>query len=157
MKVVKIYTDGSCSGNPGPGGWAVVVNTEKECKKYSGGDENTTNNRMELYAVIRCFLIVLLMDDGNTRFDVFSDSAYVVNSINKGWLEYWKQNRWRTKSDSLVKNKDLWELASICMDTIKGRNIDIKIEKIKGHSGNTFNDLCDKIAKEATMSIQPRK
>ena len=150
---IKIYTDGACSGNPGPGGWAVVVNMANECKQYSGGEPNTTNNRMELTAVIQCFKRVLKMKDKNVQFEVYSDSAYVVNAINNEWLQSWKANDWKTKQKELVKNQDLWEQALICLDAIKDAGKKVTLIKIKGHAGNTFNELCDKLAKEAAEQV----
>lgn len=157
MKIVKIYTDGACSGNPGPGGWSVVVNTAKECKQYSGGEPNTTNNRMELTAVIQCFKRVLKTEDKDTKFEVYSDSAYVVNAINNGWVQSWKKNRWQAKQKEPVKNQDLWEQMLVCLEAIKESGQQVSLIKIKGHSGNTFNELCDKLAKEEAERVQVRK
>lgn len=157
MKIVKIYTDGACSGNPGPGGWSVVVNLEKECKQYSGGEVNTTNNRMELTAVIQCFKRVLKNGNKNVQFEVYSDSAYVVNAINNQWIQSWATNGWKTKTKEPVKNQDLWEQTLICLDAIKDAGIKVRLVKIKGHAGNTFNELCDKLAKEAAERVQTGK
>jgi len=149
MKIVKIYTDGACSGNPGPGGWSVVVNLDEECKQYSGGEASTTNNRMELTAVIRCLEMILKNKSKDARFEIHSDSAYVVNAINNRWLESWERNGWRTKQKEPVKNKDLWEQAAKCLYNIRKAKQSVVLIKVKGHAGNTFNELCDKLAKEA--------
>lgn len=151
---IKIYTDGACSGNPGPGGWAVVFNTEKECKQYSGGNASTTNNRMELTAVIECMKRVLKTKDTKSEFEVYSDSAYVVNAINNKWLQSWKANGWKTRQKDDVKNKDLWEQAEKYLQHIKDAGQKIVLIKIKGHAGSTFNELCDKLAKEQRDKAQ---
>lgn len=154
MKKVKIYTDGACFGNPGPGGWAVVINTEKGCMKYTGHEADTTNNRMELEAVIHCLKRILEYGKHDTQFYVYSDSAYVVNSINNNWIKCWKKNGWKTKRGEPVKNKDLWEQAAICLESVNDACIEVKMIKIKGHSGNTFNEMCDRMAKEAASSVK---
>lgn len=146
---VKMYTDGACSGNPGPGGWAVVVNTSNECKRYCGGEPVTTNNRMELTAVIHCLEIILDTKDKSVQFEIYSDSAYVVNAINNGWIECWNDSGWKTKQNDQVKNQDLWKRAYEYIKKIRESGQNVAIVKIKGHSGNTFNELCDKLAKDA--------
>lgn len=157
MKRIKIYTDGACSGNPGPGGWAVVFNTEKECEQYSGGETDTTNNRMELTAMIRCFERILKVKEKNVQFEVYSDSAYVVNAINNKWLCGWRANGWRTKAKEPVKNQDLWEQVVIYLEAMKEANQKVVLTRIKGHAGNTFNELCDKLAKEEAVRVQAGK
>lgn len=154
MKITKIYTDGACSGNPGPGGWAVVINLDKECKQYFGGEINTTNNRMELTAVIRCFERIIESKSTDTKFEIYSDSAYVVNAINNGWLKSWEHNNWCTKQKEPIKNKDLWEQAFDCLHKLSRNNQKVVLVKIKGHAGNSFNELCDKLAKQAAMKIK---
>lgn len=145
--VLRIYTDGACSGNPGPGGWAVVFNKNEECETLCGSEENTTNNRMELLAVIKALEKIKEEKRDNklknySSFEIYSDSAYVVNAIVKGWLYAWKLNGWRTSRGEEIKNKDLW---NVLYDLLfEG----IKFIKIKGHSGNTFNELVDKLARE---------
>lgn len=152
---VRIFTDGACSENPGPGGWAAVFNTESKCKTISGNEEMTTNNRMELKAVIESYKKVLSKNPKKeTEFELYSDSAYVVNSINNGWIMKWQQNNWKTTKNEDVKNRDLWEeLAKLRAEAVS-RNIYIKIIKIKGHTGNTFNELVDKLAKEESMKAK---
>ena len=152
---IKIYTDGACSDNPGPGGWACVFNTEEKCKVFSGGEESTTNNRMELKAVIESFKKVLKLKNANGyEFELYSDSAYVVNSINNGWIEKWQKNNWKTTKDEDVKNKDLWEDFIILREKAKAHGVYITIIKIKGHNGNTFNELVDKLAKEEIIKAR---
>ena len=153
---IRIFTDGACSENPGPGGWAAVFNSEDKCKMISGNESMTTNNRMELKAVIESFKKILsrFRTRRDIQFELYSDSAYVVNSINNGWIEKWQKNNWKTTKDEDVKNRDLWEQFVILHDTIKSVGIDVKIIKIKGHTGNTFNELVDKMAKEESMKAK---
>ncbi len=153
---IRIFTDGACSENPGPGGWAAVFNSEDKCKVIKGNELSTTNNRMELRAVIESFRKIL--DKFKTRkdveFELYSDSAYVVNSIEKGWVETWQNNEWKTTKGEDVKNRDLWEQFIKLHKQIKSFGIHIEIKKIKGHAGNSFNELVDKIAKEESMKAK---
>lgn len=152
---VRIFTDGACSENPGPGGWAAVFNTADECKTISGNEKVTTNNRMELKAVIEAFKNVLSnKHQRNDSYELFSDSAYVVNSINNNWIDKWQSNSWKTTKGDDVKNRDLWEEFSVLRDKAHFLGINIKIIKIKGHAGNTFNELVDKLAKEESMKAK---
>lgn len=144
---ISIYTDGSCSENPGPGGWCVVLNTEDECKTFSGGESNTTNNRMELTAVIEAVKWAMSLNVLTNEFVIYSDSAYVINSINKGWLDRWKTNGWKTKQGHDIKNRDLWEELDDKMKKAQRVGYDIRFDKVKGHNGNAFNELADKIAR----------
>lgn len=147
---ISIYTDGSCSENPGPGGWSVVLNLEDECKTFSGGERNTTNNRMELTAVIEAVKRVMRLSLTDT-FVIYSDSAYVINSINNGWLDRWKTIGWKTTQGHDIKNRDLWEEldAALICSAVAGYNIFFK--KVKGHNGNAFNELADSIAKKESQ------
>lgn len=156
---IRIFTDGACSENPGPGGWAIAINTPNKCHTFSGNEQLTTNNRMELRAVIEAFRRVLCKKTQrpDIQYDIYSDSAYVVNTINNNWLELWKKNDWKTVRRDDVKNKDLWEKLSKLMDMAKEQNIVITINKIRGHSGNTFNELVDKLAKEESMKAKVNK
>ena len=152
---IRIFTDGACSENPGPGGWAAVFNLEDKCFTISGNERETTNNRMELKAVIESFKKILskrLQD--NDDFELYSDSAYVVNSINSGWIDKWRQNNWKTTKGGDVKNRDLWEQFAMLCEELRDRKVSIKIVKIKGHAGNTFNELVDKLAKEETLKAK---
>ena len=142
---VTIYTDGACSGNPGPGGWGVILMHEQNKKELSGGETNTTNNRMELLAVIRSLKTLTKPCD----VELYSDSAYVINAFNQNWIENWQKNDWKTSSKSPVKNKDLWlELLSL----LKVHNV--KFIKVKGHSDNQFNNRCDELARNEIVKIQ---
>ena len=145
----KIYTDGACSGNPGPGGYAFMILGPKMNLKASGHKENTTNNHMELLAIIRALKhLDSLIKTGrkNITVTIYSDSAYCVNSIEEGWLYIWKKNNWKTKNGSEVKNLELWiELYNFLNKT----KMKVKMVKVKGHSGDKYNELVDKAAKDA--------
>lgn len=155
---VRIFTDGACSENPGPGGWAVVFNTTSKCYTISGNEQLTTNNRMELRAVIEAFKKIVAKESKNHRFnyeyEIYSDSAYVVNTINNHWIDTWQKNSWQTTKHEDVKNRDLWEEFSRLKDKANKLHISITLNKIKGHSGNTFNELVDKLAKEESMKAK---
>lgn len=153
---VRIFTDGACSENPGPGGWAVVFNTENKCSTISGNEKMTTNNRMELRAVIEAFKDILSKNISDVEYELYSDSAYVVNSINNGWIDKWKRNNWKTTKNDDVKNRDLWEEFAFLRNRAMSLGIYIKIIKIKGHAGNTFNELVDKLAKEESIKAKER-
>ena len=137
MKDVTIYTDGACSGNPGPGGYAAILIFNDVEKEISGGEINTTNNKMELLAVIKGLETL----KEKCRVTIYSDSAYVVNSVKNGWLESWQKNGWKKADKSTVKNIDLWEklLAQI-------KYHEVSFVKVKGHSDNKYNNRCDEIA-----------
>lgn len=151
---IRVYTDGACSGNPGPGGWAMVWNTEQKCEQYSGHNVSTTNNRMELTAVIQCMKKIIKSGNKSDLHEIYSDSAYVVNAINNKWLYRWQENGWRSKQKEEIKNQDLWEVAFKCLRRIEDAGQKIKFIKVKGHSGNTFNELVDKLAKEESIKAQ---
>lgn len=155
---VRIFTDGACSENPGPGGWAVVFNTESKCHTFSGNEQLTTNNRMELRAVIEAFKRIVAKEkqfiEPRHEYDIYSDSAYVVNTINNHWIEAWQKNNWQTTKREDVKNKDLWEQFSKLRAEANKLGVSITLNKIKGHSGNTFNELVDKLAKEESMKAK---
>ncbi len=139
MKYI-IYTDGACSGNPGPGGWGAVIFDEKE-KQYniSGNVKDTTNNRMELMAPIMALKKVKSM----SNVMIFTDSTYVKNGITE-WIKKWEKNGWKSSSKKPVKNKDLWiKLNDLCQkNKVQGK-------WIKGHSNNKYNNLADELATEA--------
>ena len=136
MKQVSIYTDGACSGNPGVGGWAAILKYNGHVKKISGVVAKTTNNRMEILALINS--LKLLKERCDVR--VFSDSKYVVDSICKGWAASWKKNGWIRKN-KLVPNSDLWE---ILLDLIFEHKV--SLNWVRGHSGHCENEECDKMA-----------
>lgn len=137
---VIIYTDGACSGNPGPGGWGTILIFKEKKKEISGGLPDTTNNIMEITAVIEGLKLLKYP----CKVSVYSDSAYVVNAFDKGWINNWIKNGWKTSGKDPVKNKELWqelyELTKIH---------DVKFVKVKGHSDNEFNNRCDELARNA--------
>lgn len=149
-KKIKIFIDGACSGNPGTGGYAVVVCKEDKCEKLFGYEIATTNNRMELRAAIEALkhIALVLSKEEMREFDVISDSAYVVNAVEKNWLLAWKFNNWKTSKGSEVKNKDLWEEFVYTYELAKSCGCNVNFVKVKGHAGNSYNELADKIAKE---------
>ena len=140
MPKVIIYTDGACSGNPGPGGYGAILMYENNKKEISGGSKQTTNNIMEITAVVEALKLLKFACD----VDVYSDSSYVVNAIEKKWIEKWQRNGWKTSSKEPVKNKELWEELDLL---IKKHNV--KFIKVKGHSDNKYNNRCDELARNA--------
>lgn len=140
MEKVTIYTDGACSGNPGPGGWGAILMYQGNKKEISGGKKNTTNNEMELTAVIEA----LKMLKFPCQVDLYSDSAYVVNAFLQNWIGNWIKNNWKTSSKEPVKNQELWkELYELT------KTHQVKFIKVKGHSDNEFNNRCDELARNA--------
>lgn len=137
-KKVTIYTDGACSGNPGKGGWGSILIYGDVVKELSGGEDNTTNNRMELKAVIEALKALKSPCD----VEIYSDSAYVVNAFTQKWIDNWIKNNWKTADKKNVKNVDLWQELLVL---IKTHNVTFK--KVKGHSDNELNERCDKLAK----------
>ena len=136
----KIYTDGACSGNPGPGGWgAVILDQDDKQKNISGSEKNTTNNRMELLAAI----MSLKKIKTNSEVVIFTDSTYVKNGITE-WMKIWKKNGWKNSSKKPIKNKDLWEK----LDKLCEAN-SVSWKWVKGHSTNEFNNLADELATKA--------
>ena len=137
MKELKIYTDGACSGNPGKGGYCAILIYNGKEKIVSGSELDTTNNRMEFLAVIRGLQTLKVP----CSVELFSDSQYVIDAFNKGWITNWQKNDWKTSSKTQVKNRDLWEellrLLSIHL---------VRFVKVKGHSDNEYNNRCDQIA-----------
>lgn len=137
-KKVTIYTDGACSGNPGKGGWGSILIYGDVVKELSGGEDNTTNNRMELKAVIEALKALKSPCD----VEIYSDSAYVVNAFTQKWIDNWIKNNWKTADKKSVKNVDLWQELLVL---IKTHNVTFK--KVKGHSDDELNERCDKLAK----------
>ena len=137
MKSVELFTDGSCSGNPGPGGWGAIVRYGKHEKGLSGGDAHTTNNRMELSAVI-AGLEALKEPCAVT---LTSDSKYVCDAITKGWARSWKKNGWRKSDKSPALNADLWERLLALLDIHS-----VTVVWVKGHAGHPENERCDRLA-----------
>jgi len=136
MKKVTIYTDGACSGNPGPGGWAAVLQYGDKTRELSGGEAQTTNNRMELLAAISA--LALLKEP--CEVDLFTDSQYLCNAINKGWLKGWKAKGWKRKEGEL-KNPDLWQRLDALLTTHT-----VTFHWVKGHADNECNNRCDALA-----------
>lgn len=139
MKKVILYTDGACSGNPGPGGYAAILIYNNIEKEVVGGQKDTTNNKMEMMAVIKG----LEMLKEPCEVEVYSDSAYVVNSIEKGWIYSWRKNRWKKADKKEVKNIDLWERLLKQLEIHK-----VTFNKVKGHAQDELNNRCDKLAVE---------
>ena len=137
MKEVELYTDGACSGNPGMGGYGIVLIYKGIQKEFSGFEKETTNNRMELTAVIEG----LRKLKENCKVTIYTDSAYVCNAFENGWIENWKANNWKTSNKKDVLNKDLW--LNLIWELSKH---EVKWVKVKGHSDNELNNLCDKLA-----------
>ena len=145
MKSVEIYTDGACSGNPGIGGWCAILMYNGKSKTISGYNKSTTNNRMELFAII-CGLAALKEP---CKVTLYSDSAYAINAINEGWLETWKRSGWRTADKKEVKNTDLWNDLSLKMSAHQ-----VEFVKVKGHADNELNNRCDELARAAIDAIR---
>lgn len=141
MKEVTIYTDGACSGNPGPGGWAALLIYGEHIKEISGGEKNTTNNRMEIMAVIQA--LKALKEPCAAK--VHSDSAYVVNCFKQGWHKNWVKNGWKNSKNQPVENQDLWKELLALMEKHQ-----VEFIKVKGHADNKYNNRCDELAVAAT-------
>lgn len=138
--MIEIYTDGACSGNPGPGGWGVLITHDDEERELFGGEAQTTNNRMELQAVIEALKAT------TDAIILYTDSQYVKNGITT-WIHSWKRNGWKTASRKPVKNKDLW----IALDDLAaGREIDWRW--VKGHAGHEGNERADELARRGCTS-----
>ena len=144
MKSVEIYTDGACSGNPGPGGWAAVLKFKGIEKEISGYDEMTTNNRMELTAVIKALEAL----NQPCEVSLFTDSSYVANAFNNGWLHSWIARGWQTSARKPVENRDLWER----LVQLTGSHT-VRFVKVKGHADNAYNNRCDKLARAAIREM----
>lgn len=144
MEKVIIYTDGACSGNPGPGGWGTILMYKDYKKELSGGADNTTNNIMEITAVLEGLKALKMQCD----VEVYSDSAYVVNAFNQKWIYGWMKNGWKNASKEPVKNKELWqELYELT------KVHEVNFVKVKGHSDNKYNNRCDEMARKAISTI----
>jgi len=137
LKEIDIYTDGACSGNPGPGGWGVVLIYQENKKELSGYQPETTNNRMELFAAIQGLSAL----KESCAVNLYSDSSYLVNAFEKHWIEKWQRNGWKTSTKSPVENQDLWKLLLIHV-----RKHQVRFIKVKGHSDNQYNNRCDEMA-----------
>ena len=144
MEKVIIYTDGACSGNPCPGGWGTILMYNGNKKEISGAKNNTTNNVMELTAALEG----LKMLKFPCEVELYSDSAYLVNSFSQGWIYNWKKNNWKTASKEPVKNKEIWEEIYNLTQIHK-----VKFIKVKGHADNEFNNRCDEMARNAIKTL----
>ncbi|MBE7069749.1 MAG: ribonuclease HI [Ruminococcaceae bacterium] len=134
---VTIYTDGACSGNPGPGGWAAILIAGNYKKELSGGEALTTNNRMELSGVINGLRALTRP----CKVTIYSDSAYVVNAFNQNWIETWKKNGWKNSAKAEVANADLWKELVVLTTTHQ-----VTFSKVKGHADDELNNRCDELA-----------
>ncbi len=143
-KCVNIYTDGACSGNPGPGGWGAILEFGPHRKEMSGSMPGTTNNRMELFAAISA--LGALKEPCNVK--LYSDSSYLVQAFNEHWIENWKKNGWKTSSGTKVENQELWFLL---ITLTKKHNVEFI--KVKGHSDHPENNRCDELAREAVKEL----
>ncbi|WP_029895405.1 ribonuclease HI [Desulfohalovibrio reitneri] len=142
MKEVRVHTDGSCLGNPGPGGWCALLEYSGSEKELHGGYGRTTNNRMELLAVIEA--LEALREP--CRVELYTDSQYVQKAITQGWLKGWKRNGWKTAAKKPVKNRDLWTR----LDPLLSRH-DVQFHWLKGHAGHPENERCDELARAAAQ------
>ena len=144
MDKVIIYTDGACSGNPGAGGWGSILMMGENRKEISGGKKDTTNNVMELTAVIEALKLL----KRPCKVDLYSDSAYVVNAFLQNWILGWIKNGWKNSSKEEVKNKELWQ------DLFSLTKIhDVTFHKVKGHADNEYNNRCDELARNAIKNL----
>ena len=144
MKHIEIWTDGACSGNPGPGGWGVVLRSGEHEKELSGGDFKTTNNQMELLAAIEALNAL----KAESRVDLYTDSKYVIDGM-KGWIHGWKKNGWKTAAKKPVKNAELWQ----ALDAAVSRH-QVTWHWVKGHAGQEENERADELAR---MGMEPYK
>lgn len=145
MKKVTIYTDGACSGNPGVGGWGAVLMYNGMEKRISGAEEQTTNNRMELFAVISA--LECLKEP--CEVTLYSDSAYTVNSFVNGWIYDWEKSNWKKADKKDVLNSDLWKRLLALTRLHK-----VTFVKVKGHADNEYNNVCDKLATDAVKNLK---
>ncbi len=141
---VIIYTDGACSGNPGPGGWGAILMYRNAKKEISGGSKNTTNNIMEITAVIEALKCLKV----ESEVQVYSDSAYTVNAFNQKWIYGWMKNGWKTANGDNVKNKELWQELYLLTQKHK-----VEFIKVKGHADNEYNNRCDELARNAIKNL----
>lgn len=143
--IYKIYTDGSCLGNPGAGGWAaIIVDADNQREEIFGGDAHTTNNRMELTAAIRALEKV---SDGSS-VELFTDSSYLKNAFTNGWLVKWKRNGWKTANKKPVLNQDLW----LALDELISSRT-VTFHWVKGHAGHFYNERCDMLARSCAARM----
>jgi ribonuclease HI len=149
---IRIYTDGGCSGNPGPGGWAYIIVGDtgtgaSVLAERRGAEGATTNNRMELNAAAEALRALPLLKLAPGRITVYTDSQYVQKGMSV-WIHDWKRNAWRTSAGDPVKNQDLWK----CLEELSS-GLPLRWEWVKGHAGNEFNERCDRMTREAIDSL----
>lgn len=144
LKLVDAYTDGACSGNPGPGGWASILKFGQHEKEISGNMHLTTNNRMELFAVISALGAL----KQSCRVRVHSDSTYVVHAFEKKWIDAWQKRGWKTADNKPVENQDLWKLLLLTM-----RKHDVSFHKVPAHQEHVENNRCDALAKAEVQKV----
>ena len=141
---ITIYTDGACSGNPGPGGYGIIILSDKKRQELSGGYKLTTNNRMELMAVI----VGLEQLEFPSIVNLYTDSKYIVDAVTKGWAKRWRANSWKRNKKDKAMNPDLWEkLLDLC------DKHQVEFYWVRGHSGNIENERCDKLAVKASQKL----
>lgn len=152
MKCVTIYTDGACKGNPGPGGWGAIIMWDRDnIEELSGGEKYTTNNRMEMTAIIEA---LKSLGDTPYEIDLYSDSAYVINAFCKGWLENWKKSNWirpiskYSPTEQPVKNAELWQE----LDKLISKHT-MHYHWVKGHAENVYNNRCDEMAVDESNKV----
>ena len=155
--MLHIYTDGACSGNPGPGGWAYIIVLAEggnftQLMEGSGAERNTTNNRMELFALIAALKELKYLKDNPKIQTLFTDSQYVQRGISE-WIHIWKKNSWRTSGKDPVKNKDLWVELDALISSLRLEGNEISFKWVKGHDGNEYNERCDILAKNSIASL----
>lgn len=148
MKNITIYTDGSCLGNPGNGGWGTIIVDNGKEVALSGGEANTTNNRMELTAVINGLKYL----EKPSIVKLYSDSKYICDAVNKGWVYAWKSKNWKKADGKPALNVDLWE---VILELIAKH--DVVFIWVKGHNGNKYNEKCDKLATDEAAKVNPKK
>ena len=147
-KIIQIYTDGACSGNPGIGGWGAIIFENGNKKELSGFDPETTNNKMELLAAIKALELIKQASE----IELFSDSAYLINAFNEGWIIKWQLNGFKTSANKEVANRDLWEQLIYFNQLHK-----IKWIKVKGHADNEYNNRCDQLATGEIAKLKNEK
>ncbi len=150
--ILKIYTDGACLGNPGKGGFAWILIRGDIEYRHSESNPNTTNNRMELTAIISALTFFDSKKTSNKHYtiEIFSDSQYVVDAINKGWLSSWQKNGWKKSNKEAVKNQDLWEQLIVFLN-----KYEFRFHWVRGHNGDLYNEQCDQMANSAAVQQSP--
>lgn len=149
MNNIVVYTDGGCTGNPGPGGWAAVLLYDGNEMRLSGGDPSTTNNKMELTAVIKALMHINENSELSDKpVDIFTDSQYVKNGLTQ-WIFNWIKNGWKTAAKKPVKNKEYWIALKSEADKLQ-----LKWNWVKGHSGDEYNELCDSLVEAERMKFK---